>query len=70
MSEFDSRLPETYLAGLPQALRGVDFPADRDDIVEMMSLNGALPVLVDRIKDLPEGDYDSPEALRAAIDAP
>ncbi len=64
---FDNRLPETYLAQLPAALRGIDFPATRDEIVEMAQVNAAEPVLVDRLKDLPEGDYDDVRAVLAAI---
>ena len=56
---FDSRMKATFLAGLPEALHGVDFPASRDDIVEMAQINDAATVLVDRLKDLPERDFDN-----------
>ena len=60
---FDSRMNETFLAQLPEALHGVDFPASRDDIVEMAQMNGSSAVLVDRLKDLPERDFDNLNAV-------
>ncbi len=66
---FESRMPETFLAQLPEALRGVDFPASRDDIVEMAQMNGAQPALIDRLKDLPDQDYDNASAVLAVIGA-
>ena len=56
---FDSRMNETFLAQLPDALHGVDFPASRDEIVEMAQMNGSAAVLVDRLKDLPQRDFDN-----------
>ncbi len=64
-----TRLAQTFLAQLPQALRGVDFPASRDDLVEMAQMNGADPVLVDGLKDLPDQDYDNVSAVLAEIEA-
>ncbi len=66
---FESRMPETFLAQLPEALRGVDFPASRDDIVEMAQMNAAEPTLIDRLKDLPERDYDNVSAVLEEIGA-
>lgn len=56
---FDSRMNETFLAQLPGALHGVDFPASRDEIVAMAEMNASSTVLVDRLKDLPERDFDN-----------
>ncbi len=64
---FESRMPQTFLAQLPEALRGVDFPASRDDIVEMAQMNAASAALVDRLKDLPQRDYDNIAAVLAEI---
>lgn len=66
---FESRMPETFLAQLPEALRGVDFPASRDDIVEMAQMNAAEPKLIDRLKDIPERDYDNVSAVLEEIGA-
>jgi len=66
---FESRMPETFLAQLPEALRGVDFPASRDDIVEMAQMNAAEPTLIDRLKDIPERDYDNVSAVLEEIGA-
>jgi len=66
---FENRMPETFLAQLPEALRGVDFPASRDDIVEMAQMNAAEPTLIDRLKDLPERDYDNVSAVLEEIGA-
>ena len=65
----DSRLPQTFLAKLPEALRGVDFPAGRDDLVEMAQMNGAEALLVDGLKDIPDRDYDNVSAVLAEIEA-
>ncbi len=64
-----SRLAQTFLAKLPEALRGVDFPARRDDLVEMAQINGAEPVLIDGMKDLPDQEYDNIAAVLAEIEA-
>ncbi len=64
-----ARLAQTFLSQLPQALRGVDFPASRDDLVEMAQMNGADAVLVDGLKDLPAQDYDNVSAVLAEIEA-
>ncbi len=64
---FESRINETYLSKLPEALRGVDFPASRDELVEMAEMNGAAPVLADRLKDLPDRGYDNISQLLAEL---
>ncbi len=64
---FEDRLPETFLSELPKALRGTDFPATRDEIVEMARVNGASPVLVDRLAELPLRSFDTHEQLRQEL---
>ncbi len=64
---FESRINETYLSKLPEALRGGDFPASRDELVEMAEMNGAAPVLADRLKDLPDRGYDNISQLLAEL---
>jgi len=64
---FEDRLPETFLSELPKALRGTGFPATRDEIVEMARVNGASPVLVDRLAELPLRSFDTHEQLRQEL---
>ncbi len=64
---FADRLPDTLLSELPGALRGTDFPATRDEIVEMARVNGASPVLVDRLADLLERSFDTHGEVHDAL---
>ena len=45
-------------------LEGVDFPIDKQELVQRVKQNGAPGMVVDQVsKRLPEGEYQSPQEL-------
>lgn len=40
-------------------LKGVDFPADKDDLIEQAQKNNAEGDILDIIRQLPDGQYQS-----------
>jgi len=49
------------------AMKGVDFPADRDQIVEQAKSNGAPDQVVEEIGKLPDGDFQNVAEVMSAI---
>jgi hypothetical protein len=48
-------------------LKGVDYPASRDELVETAERNGASPELVEALRDLPGSEYDGPDDVMEAL---
>jgi hypothetical protein len=50
-----------------KALKGVDYPADRDDLVRRADENGASPDLVEALRNSREEHYEGPTAVMKAM---
>ena len=47
-------------------LSGVDYPADRDSLVEHARSQGADDAVLDQLKTMPDRQYDGPNAVSKA----
>jgi hypothetical protein len=54
-------------AELEKYLKGVDFPASKDDLIENARANGAPEDVIDMISDLSEDNFNSPIDLSKAF---
>ncbi|MFH9347687.1 DUF2795 domain-containing protein [Kitasatospora sp. NPDC017646] len=50
-----------------KALKGVSYPADRDELVERARSNGADESLVDQISDLDRDSFEGPDEVNNAL---
>ncbi|MFD8702771.1 DUF2795 domain-containing protein [Kitasatospora sp. NPDC059648] len=50
-----------------KALKGVNYPADRDELVERARSNGADETLVDQISDLDRDSFEGPDEVSNAL---
>jgi hypothetical protein len=50
-----------------KALKGVDYPATREDLARAAEQNGADPELVDTLRNLDKESFDGPNAVQAAL---
>lgn len=48
-------------------LKGVDYPAKKQDLVKHAQQQGADPQVIDTLKQLPERDFESPVGITKAI---
>lgn len=48
-------------------LAGIDYPASRDTIVETAEKEGADSAILDALRAIPDGTYDSPTAVSSAV---
>jgi hypothetical protein len=48
-------------------LSGVDYPVTRDELVSTAEDEGADDPVLDALRRLPEGEYDSPTAVSSAV---
>lgn len=48
-------------------LSGVDYPAGRDDLIEHAREQGADDAVLQTLRDLPDREYDGPNAVSKAI---
>ena len=48
-------------------LSGVDYPVTRDELVSTAENEGADDSVLDALRRLPEGEYDSPTAVSSAV---
>ena len=46
-----------------KALKGVDYPASKDDLANQAERNGADKELVDALRNLKKGSFDGPNAV-------
>jgi hypothetical protein len=53
---------------LEQALRGLDYPAPRNKLIEMAKINNASRHVIERLQELPEtADFQNADRLREAL---
>ena len=52
---------------LQKALKGADYPADRDSLVQCAKANKAPTHLVDVLADLSRDDFDGPNEVQKAV---
>lgn len=50
-------------------LKGMDYPASKQDLLECAKRNGADQQICDRIKDLPDQRYEKPTDVTKALSA-
>lgn len=48
-------------------LKGVDYPASKDDLVSSAQSNGAPPEVVDQLQSMSKDSFDGPSAVVEAI---
>jgi hypothetical protein len=44
-------------------LKGIDYPVDRDELIDRAEENGADEAVLEALANMPEGEYDSPTAV-------
>lgn len=52
---------------LQKFLRGVDYPARKDDLVRHAEQQGADQEVLDTLRRIPDREYDGPNAVSAAV---
>lgn len=52
---------------LQKHLKGLDYPASKDDIVKTAKDHGADDDLADTLSNLPDQEYDTPAAISKAV---
>ena len=50
-----------------KSLRGVDFPAKKQDLIKHAQSQGAEPQVMETLKQLPEQTFDGPTSVTRAI---
>jgi hypothetical protein len=50
-----------------KALKGADYPASREDLVELAENNGADDEVVDALRDADDDRFDGPDQVMAAL---
>lgn len=53
--------------GLQWALAGADYPADRQQLVDLAKRNNADQDIIDALGKLPEGDITGPDQVQKAV---
>ena len=54
-------------AAVQSALKGADYPASKDDLVQLAQRNGAPQEIMEKIRDLPGQRFDSAADVMQAI---
>jgi hypothetical protein len=52
---------------LQKHLKGVDYPASRDDLVQKAESNGAPKEIVDALRSASKDSFDGPSAVQQAL---
>jgi hypothetical protein len=52
---------------LQKYLKGVDYPADRDELVQAAEQNGAPQEIVDALRNAGKDSFDGPTAVQEAL---
>jgi len=52
---------------LQKYLKGVDYPADRDELVRTAESNGAPDEIVDALRNASKDSFDGPSAVQQAV---
>jgi hypothetical protein len=57
----------TSLTEVQKALKGADYPATRDELVELAERNGAGDDVVETLRDADGDSFDGPDQVMAAL---
>lgn len=60
-------MPTASPKDVEKSLRGVDYPAKKQDLIKHAQSQGAEPQVMDTLKQLPEQTFDSPTSIAKAI---
>ncbi len=52
---------------ITKALKGIGFPAEKDDLIEHARDNGAGPEIVELLQEMPEDEFDSISDVMSAF---
>jgi hypothetical protein len=50
-----------------KALKGIDYPASKDELVQTAEQNGAPQDVVEELRSLEENQFDGPDRVQAAL---
>jgi hypothetical protein len=50
-----------------KALKGADYPASREELIELAESNGADDEVVEALRDADDDDFDGPDQVMAAL---
>ena len=50
-----------------KALKGVDYPASKDELVQMAESNDAPQEIVEELRSLEESEFDGPDRVQQAL---
>jgi hypothetical protein len=52
-------MPRFQVEEIRKALKGIDFPVEKEDLIEYARDNGADPEIVEILQEMPEEEFDS-----------
>jgi hypothetical protein len=52
---------------IEKSIKGIDFPADKQAIIDKAEENGAEQEEIDVLRNLPEGEYNNPTEITEAL---
>jgi hypothetical protein len=52
---------------LQKALHGADYPAKKQDLIDLAKKNGADDEIIDSLNRLPDGDISGPDQVQKAV---
>jgi hypothetical protein len=50
-----------------KALKGADYPASREELIDLAESNGADDEIVEALRDADDDDFDGPDQVMAAL---
>jgi hypothetical protein len=50
-----------------KALKGADYPASREELIELAERNGADEEVVEALRDVDEDEFDGPDQVMAGL---
>lgn len=53
--------------GLQKALAGADYPADKQELIDLAKRNGADQDVIEALDKLPEGQVSGPDQVQKAV---
>jgi hypothetical protein len=59
-------MPRLLVQEIRKALKGIDFPAEKEDLIEYARDNGADPEIVEMLQGMPEEEFDSMSDVMSA----
>jgi hypothetical protein len=69
LGEEGAEMAQASFIEVQKCLSGMDYPASRDDLVEHAKGNGADDHLVDLLRQIPDREYDGPNAVSQEVAA-